>query len=889
MNISIKRKRLYIESDNLNEIESHQLIGWTPNYLKGYASMNLDIQALCNLLKQTSEKPEATEEVKTWYQKEIEKNKLALNQKRANLYNLNKELKEYQLEAVNYFLNVRNCIIGYDMGLGKVQPIDSRVLTENGWKPIGELYIGEKIYNSKGTLSNVIGIYPQGTIKNYEIIFSDGSKTNCGLNHLWNVQTPNWRKRTPDKYVTKTLKELLDEGIQTKHWHTRDKKYYYNNKWFIPLIKPIQWKNKNHIIHPYNLGLLIGDGGLTNCVILYNEDKEIQEKFIKLSNCGVNRITDKLVCLKENPYKFELQRLGLWKHTALFKFIPYEYLHDSIENRISLLQGLMDTDGTVHNSNVSYSTSSKQLSENIKYLVQSLGGTSRINIKIVKDTTYYNVNIQLPPEIIPFTTKYHLDRYKHKIKYKPLRAIQAVKYINNCEGVCIKTDSEDSLYITDEFILTHNTIIGINCIKAIKAYKTMIVCPSYLKYSWGEEIEKWCPKLTYTIIDGTPEQREQQFKKHQEQKRIILIINYEQIRVKTKKNGKVIEINVHEYIQKTKFDLVIWDEAHRLKTRDSQISKGAYAINTTNRLMLTGTPLTKNPGEIYSLLKILDRERFTSYWTFVKYYCDVHEGFRNVLEIGHVIRPKEFQQLINRYMIRKLKEDVASELPDKIYMNVPVYMNDKQTKYYNDALEDYLNPSGDIIESDVEKFIRICQIAQNPVILGGHDVSCVKNATINLCDDIGEQRIMVACTYIEMSKNLQKSLENKYPGRNIYLINSQVRNRHEIVEKFKENNTGILVTTIKCLAEGANLDCCDYIIYADIEWNYGVNLQFENRIHRMTSTRTKFYYFMIVEKTIHQYKHNKIMSEKQSAKAALGDSDSKVIKRIMEDFRKELT
>ena len=97
------------------------------------------------------------------------------------------------------------------------------------------------------------------------------------------------------------------------------------------------------------------------------------------------------------------------------------------------------------------------------------------------------------------------------------------------------------------------------------------------------------------------------------------------------------------------------------------------------------------------------------------------------------------------------------------------------------------------------------------------------------------------------------------------------------------------MTTIKCLAEGANLDCCDYIIYADIEWNYGVNLQFENRIHRMTSTRTKFYYFIIVEKTIHQYKHNKIMSEKQSAKAALGDSDSKVIKRIMEDFRKELT
>jgi SNF2 family DNA or RNA helicase len=551
MNISIKRKRLHIQSNNLNEIESHQLIGWTPNYIKGYASMNLDIQALCNLLKQTSEKPKATEEVKTWYKQEIEKNKLALNQKRANLDNLNKELKEYQLQAVNYFLNMRNCIIGYDMGLGK-------------------------------------------------------------------------------------------------------------------------------------------------------------------------------------------------------------------------------------------------------------------------------------------------------------------------------------------------TLIAINCIKAIKAYKTMIVCPSYLKYSWGEEIKKWCPKLTYTIINGTPAQREQQFKEHQEQNRIVLIINYEQIRIKTKKNGKVIEINVHEYIQKTKFDLVVWDESHRLKNKDSQISRGAYAINATNRLMLTGTPITKNPGEIYSPLKILDRQRFTSYWTFVKYYCDVHEGFRG-LDVGHVIRPTEFKDLLNRYMIRKLKEDVASELPDKVYIHVPVYMLEKQTKYYNDALEEYLNPSGEIIESDVERFIRVCQITQNPVILGGYDVSCVKDATINLIDDIGEKNIMVACTYIEMSKNLHQSIENKYPGRNIYLINSQVRNRHEIVEEFKKDDTGILVTTIKCLAEGANLDCCDYIIYADIEWNCGVNLQFENRIHRMTSTRTKFYYFIIVQKTVHQYKHNKIMSENQSAKSALGDSDSKVIRRIMEDFRKELT
>lgn len=546
MNISIKRKRLHIESNDLMNIESTNIIGWTPNYNKGYASMNLDISGITNLLNQLDYKPIATEEVKEWYKSNINKE---LTNKLNCITNLNQELKQYQREAVNFFLNRNNCVIGYDMGLGK-------------------------------------------------------------------------------------------------------------------------------------------------------------------------------------------------------------------------------------------------------------------------------------------------------------------------------------------------SIIGINCIKALKAKKVLIVCPSYLKYSWAEEIEKWS-KLSYTVIDGTESQRELLFKKHQDKKNTILIINYEQIRVKTKKNGKVVEIKVHEYIQKTKFDLCIWDEAHRLKNRQSQISQGAYAINTHNRVMMTGTPVTKNPGEIYSLLRILDRERFTSYWTFVKYYCHVVEGFRG-FEIGHVTKPKEYKNLLSQYMIRYLKEDVAKELPDKIYIDIPVRMYQDQEKIYRQALEDYLNPSGDIIESDVEKFIRLCQIAQNPLILNGKDTSIVKDTTLDLIDDIGEQRIIIACTYINMSIDLHDSIEKKYKDRKVFLINSREKRRHDIVNEFKEDPTAILVTTIKCLAEGANLDCCDNIIYCDIEWNCGVNLQFENRIHRMTSTRKKYYYFIKVLDSIHDYKHRKIHTESQMSKVSLGDSDSKVIRSIMEDFRREL-
>ena len=888
MYIDVKRNKLHIQYDKLIDIESDRIIGWTPHYINNYASMNLDINGFKNLIKQLDFKPKASDKVKAWYKEEIGKLKKSKKAHEASKFNLpgnlNKELKEYQKLAVNFFLNVPNSIIAYDMGLGKVQPITNKVLSKNGWIEIGKLKVGDKIYNSKGTLSNVIGIYPQGIIKNYEVVFTDGSKTNCGEEHLWNVQTPNWRKRTPDKYTTKTLKELINEGINYKRYHKRDKCYYTTNKWFIPLIKPIQWDEQKHIIHPYNLGLLLGDGSILSTVNLCNSDKEIQNKFIKLANCEVNRVIDDLVVLSANPYKYELQRLNLWGHKSPEKYIPNEYLHDSIENRIQLLQGLMDTDGTIQGSNVSYSTKSLQLAKDIRYLVQSLGGTSRINNKTVNRELYFNINIQLPINIIPFTTQYHLNRYKPKTKYKPYRAIKEVNYINNCEGVCIKTDAEDSLYITDDFILTHNTLIAINCIKALKAKKTLIVCPSYLKFNWCEELLKWS-KLKFTVINGRPEQREKQFKIFENSNKNVLIINYEQIRVKLKKNGKVEQINVHSYLQKTKFNLIIWDEAHRLKNRESQMSNGAFALNSDHKLMLTGTPTTKNAGEFYNLFRILDRQRFKSYWTFVKYYMHVSEGMRGY-EIGHVTRPKEFKELLNQYMIRRMKEDVANELPDKVFIDCPVIMNEDQERLYKKVLEEYLYPDDNVIESDVERFIRLCQCTQNPCIIGGKDTSIIRDSILDLLEDLPD-RVMIGCVYVDMSVNLKESIEKKFKDRKVYIINSKIKHREKIVDEFKQDKTGILVTTIKCLSEGANIDCCDNMVYADIEWNYGINAQFENRIHRMTSTRVKTYYRFIVENTVHKYKHRKIMNEKANSQYLLGDKDNS-INKIMNDFRRDM-
>jgi SNF2 family DNA or RNA helicase len=109
-----------------------------------------------------------------------------------------------------------------------------------------------------------------------------------------------------------------------------------------------------------------------------------------------------------------------------------------------------------------------------------------------------------------------------------------------------------------------------------------------------------------------------------------------------------------------------------------------------------------------------------------------------------------------------------------------------------------------------------------------------------------------------------------------------------MIEEFKKDKSAILVTTIRCLAEGYNLDCCDNIIMTDIDWNFGVNKQFQNRIHRLTSTRSKNYYMIIVSNTVNEYKYKKIMNEKINAEIALNDSKENIILKILNDYRKDM-
>lgn len=439
------------------------------------------------------------------------------------------------------------------------------------------------------------------------------------------------------------------------------------------------------------------------------------------------------------------------------------------------------------------------------------------------------------------------------------------------------------------------TAIAVNCMKIIKAQKVLYVVPSYLKYSTAIEIHKWS-NLETQVVDGTPVKRQAQLENFKNENKKVLIINYEQLRiarVEDKITCKTVnDIKINKIILDTKWDMIIWDEAHRLKNEESQTARGASYLKAEYKLMLTGTPGSKHPGDIYNLLKILDKKSFNSYWGFINHFFNTIQGFRDIVP-GYLKKPQQFQKLLERYMIRKTKQDVL-DLPEKIMIDVPVKMSDKQFKVYQKAENDYLKPAPegeDIILTDVERFIRLNQISMASQILDENSKtpSIVIDTTLDILEDIPD-RCIVSATYINMSGILHNRISKKFKDRQVYLVNSKISNhkRNDIIEEFKENPTGILVTTIKCLSEGFNIDCCNNIIFTDLDWNSGINLQHQERIHRMTTTEQKYYYQIIVEDTVNEYKWRKVAKEQNHSEFAFNDTEANICSTYFDDFRKEL-
>ena len=370
---------------------------------------------------------------------------------------------------------------------GYEQPYSELIATPGGFVEMGSLKVGDEIWNPDGNTTKVLEIYEQGFKDVYQLELADGRTVRCGANHLWEVICAN----NHFKHKVYKTHDLLTSGLFNEV--TVNGKKYNSYKYYLPPVSPIAYSEKPQNIPAYTLGALLGDGALTKRTPKISSiDEEILDKMQKqlgdgfefkydpTTNCEY-RIVDKERFLHKTEFKngqYGVNRLHRWLEeldlcvSCQYKYIPDNYKYGSIEQRYELVRGLMDTDGYISSDgSMSFVNTSKQLVDDFMEVLRSLGlictvskrapgkGGVQNGREIFGTRFSYVVYIKGNPDIFCLFRK--RNRIKLNRKFSNKVAITDIKYLGEQERQrCILVDNPNHLYVTRDYIPTHNSFKG---------------------------------------------------------------------------------------------------------------------------------------------------------------------------------------------------------------------------------------------------------------------------------------------------------------------------------------------------------------------------------------------------------------------------------------------
>jgi LAGLIDADG-like domain len=453
---------------------------------------------------------------------------------------------EVSLSSFDYFipLKVHKGILqgGYESRLWKpidrdwhgdrfqfAQPLDARVLTPQGWRRMGELAVGDELVNPDGGVQVVTRVWERGEQEAFRVTMTDGSQAECSADHLWRVKG----------HVRKDWEVLPLREIAAS---LRDRKAY---RWELP--QPVLSMPHSIVpLDPYLLGLLLGDGSMPkrrgDPARFYSADLELvgacrerlpagmELRFIRAvgacesydlvmerSEAGVCKLAGASSCSPtgevvarglcathwaaeqrgnrlhnwpprgKNEVAEALAGLQLAGVSGLEKFIPRAYLEGSAAQRLEILRGLMDTDGTAGGlGSASFTSGSRQLAEDVQYLVRSLGGYAHRHTRVNSSGRLIHI-ISVITDVCPFRLARKVRAWKSKasqVQRRKKRRVATVEAVGRTAMRCITVSGESGTYVTDDLIVTHNCMHG--ALNDRKAPWTTIQAWHKLKAEKGE-------------------------------------------------------------------------------------------------------------------------------------------------------------------------------------------------------------------------------------------------------------------------------------------------------------------------------------------------------------------------------------------------------------------
>ena len=402
--------------------------------------------------------------------------------------------------------------------------------------------------------------------------------------------------------------------------------------------------------------------------------------------------------------------------------------------------------------------------------------------------------------------------------------------------------------------------------------RAIVVCPTTLMFNWENEIKKFTPDLTYLIHHGGDRTRD----KEAFAAANIIITTYGTLRSDIK------------LLTEMQFDYVVLDESQAIKNPQSKVTRAAGLLIAKNRLCLSGTPLQNNTFDIYAQMNFLNPGMLGT----VEYFRN--EFATPIDKFGEQDRKDHLKKLLYPFILRRTKEQVAKDLPDKTETILFCEMQDDQREIYEAYRNEYRNKIlGVINEQGIAKsqltilqgLMKLRQICDSPAIM--NEPEAYPNHSIKLeeigreiTENISNHKALIFSQFLGMLALIKEKLKALEVPFEYFDGSTSATERERAINRFQSDDTcRVFLISLKAGGVGLNLTAADYVYIVDPWWNPAVEQQAIDRTHRIGQTKNIFAYRMICKDTIED-KILQLQEKKRSLARDLIADDSSFVKSL---------
>jgi len=425
---------------------------------------------------------------------------------------------------------------------------------------------------------------------------------------------------------------------------------------------------------------------------------------------------------------------------------------------------------------------------------------------------------------------------------------------------------------------TLQTLSFLNHLKEEKGVlKALVVCPTTLMFNWQNEIKKFTPSLNYYIHHGGGRISENLFHDHVD----VIITTYGTLRSDIKHFAEI------------ELDYVVLDESQAIKNPNSKVTKAACVLKAKNRLCLSGTPLQNNTFDIFAQMNFLNPGMLGSMEFFKQEFAIPIDKF------GEKEQKEHLRKLLYPFILRRTKEQVAQDLPEKQEMILFCEMGDEQRRIYDAYRNDYRDKILGVVESQgiqksqltiLQGLMKLRQICDSPAITKEADGEKFPNVSVKLeeigreiTENISNHKALIFSQFLGMLGLIKEKMKELGVDYEYFDGSTAAQDREKAINRFQnDENCRVFLISLKAGGVGLNLTAADYVYIVDPWWNPAVEQQAIDRTHRIGQTKNIFAYRMICTDTVED-KILKLQERKRALAKDLITDDEGFVKSLTKE------